>query len=272
MIFLELFPVDFSSRVKVSVRLLASVFIWIGLDVLSVIGSLGFRLLSGRRSYGAVIKDDAYSRAMTIGGYVFFMLTLIFAIDFGSVIFAVATMGVLLMQLVGERLSSYAGPPVQRLSKPKLGSSLTYVVLDLGLFAALDIVGANTGSLPGLPLSTIGIASFGQLLTIGSLFTVQVSIAEERFFRGGAANLGAKYGGPILGILTSATFFFAFHVPAYYSDPLKLAIIGTDGAVLAWGDFDTGRLFPSMLAHLINNVFSILFLTVFGPIALRGFF
>jgi len=199
---------------------------------------------------------------------VFFTLLFIFAIDFGNLVISIAAVGVLVMQLVGERITAYAGAPVKRPARPKLGSTLTYVIIDLGLFATLDIIGANPQSLPGLPLSVFGQGSLISAVSISSLFTIQIAIAEETFFRSGAANLGAKYGGPLLGILTSVVFFFAFHIPAYYNNPLGLAIVAADGGVLAWSDFDVGRLSPSMIAHLLNNLFFIVFASVILPSAL----
>ncbi len=221
------------------------------------------------KTRGAIIRDDPASRALTIFGYVFFLLTVIFAVDFQDYDFAIASLAVLCMQLIGERLNQFAGAPVARVAKPKLNSALAYVAIDLALFAALDIIAANPQSLPGLALSSLGPLvtkeELSNVLAIGSMFTIQVAIAEERFFRGGLANVGAKYGGPLGGIFLSAVVFFAFHVPAYYAMPLTLLIIGADGAVLAWSDFDTGRIITSMLAHLINNLLFVLTASVFGP-------
>jgi len=224
--------------------------------------------LRGRRTYGAIIRDDPISDWITIVGYVFFVLTLIFAINFGNLILTGATSGVLGMQLSGEAINRKAGAPIVRTAKPKLGATLFYVILDLGLFAAFDIVGANPQALPGLNLATLSAGSLTQVFSVGALFTIQIGIAEERFFRGGLANYGAKYGGPFLGIATSAVTFFVFHIPADWTNPLQLLIIGADGAVLAWSDIDSGRILPSMIAHIINNTLFVLLAAVIGVGAL----
>ncbi|HEV2120574.1 MAG TPA: CPBP family intramembrane glutamic endopeptidase [Candidatus Bathyarchaeia archaeon] len=191
-------------------------------------------------------------------------MTLIFAINFGNVILSAAAGGVAIMQLAGEAINRKAGPPIRTIAKPKLGSIVTYIVLDLGLFAALDIVGANAHSLPGLPLSVLTSGNLNQILTVGALFTVQIGIAEEVFFRLGLANYGAKFGGPPLGIFTSFAAFSLFHVPADYANPLQVLIIGTDGAVMAWSDFDTASVLPSLFAHITNNLIFLLVAAVIG--------
>ena len=223
------------------------------------------------RISGSIIQEDSYSRALTILGYLFFVLLLIFAIDYGQLTLSLATVGVLMMQIVGERITALGGNERhdRKVDRRELNSALTYVIIDLGLFAALDLVSSAPGSLPGLSVfGVLSSLSFTNVLAIGSLFTVQIAIAEEKFFRGGAANLGARYGGPLLGILTSAVFFFAYHIPAENGDLLKLLIIGGDGAVLAWSDFQTRRIFPSMVAHMINNLAFVLIAATIGGAAL----
>lgn len=271
MIFLELLPSDSMERAKNGARTLLFIFAWIGRDFLTLIHFPGIRAQEDRRS-GSVIMIDPYSRAISIFGYAFFVLLFIFAINYGQLEMAVASIGVLVMQLVGERLSQISGTVKvdRRVSRGELGQTLTYVIVDLGLFAALDIVAKNPASLPGLSVfGSITAANLGGLLAVNSLFTIQIAIAEEKFFRQGAANLGAKYGGPVLGILTSAVFFFAYHIPAENGDLLKLGIIAADGATLAWSDFRCHRLLPSLIAHLINNTMFLLVAAIIGPVALK---
>lgn len=255
------------SRAKGAARLLGFVFLSLVLDGLAAIGSLGATLLTPNKRGGAMILEDSYSRAIEIFGYFFFVLTFLFAINFGNDAVALASVGVIVMQLVGERLNAFAGPGARRPARPKLGSTLTYVVLDLGLFAALDIVGSTPWSLPGLSNLSVLNSNFSQAVSLGSLFSIQIAIAEEEFFRGGAANLGSKYGGPLLGIFTSASFFAIYHIPVYYTNPTTLLIIFADGAVLAWSDFDVGRILPSMIAHLTNNIIFALIASVVGTTA-----
>ena len=87
------------------------------------------------------------------------------------------------------------------------------------------------------------------------LYSVLIAIAEEQFFRGFLANLfGLK--NHLIGSISSATVFAAYHLAINRADTGSLSYVFAAGLLLATIGFKHGKLDAPMLIHIINNVFA----------------
>jgi membrane protease YdiL (CAAX protease family) len=81
-----------------------------------------------------------------------------------------------------------------------------------------------------------------------AVVAVVAPFCEEVFFRGFAYAGLRRSVGMFLGALLSAALFGIFHV-----DPAVFVPVFIFGIVLAWVYIQTGSIWPSMLAHALNN-------------------
>jgi membrane protease YdiL (CAAX protease family) len=105
------------------------------------------------------------------------------------------------------------------------------------------------------------IPSFARLALTGidgTLFGILMGAGEETFFRGGLTNWALLYSRGIifLAIIVSAGFFTIYHLAVYGDQPNALLFVFTAGVVLAYIDVIVNRLAPSLIAHMLNNVFA----------------
>lgn len=106
---------------------------------------------------------------------------------------------------------------------------------------------------PKLPLSVLpALVASGYLAT--KMFELLIAVAEEQFFRGFLANLLITKTNAGIGILMDGIIFTVYHLAVYGSSASDLGIIFGAGITLAFIDWKTGRVSPSILAHVINNL------------------
>jgi membrane protease YdiL (CAAX protease family) len=90
------------------------------------------------------------------------------------------------------------------------------------------------------------------------LYAVLMAVAEEQFFRGGITNFLLTMFPPPMAIMGSAAIFSVYHLAVYGTTISALAYVFIGGVMLAWVAYRSGRLSPSILAHVVNNILSFL--------------
>jgi membrane protease YdiL (CAAX protease family) len=90
------------------------------------------------------------------------------------------------------------------------------------------------------------------------LYAVLIAVAEEQFFRGAILNFLLTLTNPTLAILSSAAIFMVYHFAVYGTILANLIYVLIGGLVLSWVAYRSGRLSPSILAHVLNNTLSFL--------------
>jgi len=79
------------------------------------------------------------------------------------------------------------------------------------------------------------------------------ALCEELLFRGYVQSRLTRAFPPVMGILFSSLAFAAFHM-----DPVHVIAVVPLGLFLGWLTWQSGSLFPAMLAHFGNNLVSVL--------------
>jgi len=87
------------------------------------------------------------------------------------------------------------------------------------------------------------------------------ALCEELLFRGYVQSRLTRVFPPVLGVLFSSIVFAAFHM-----DPVHVIAVVPLGLFLGWLSWQSGSLFPAILAHFVNNLVSVL-ATVIAPTA-----
>ena len=105
---------------------------------------------------------------------------------------------------------------------------------------------------PKLPLSVESV--IGNAFLPDKMFELLIAVAEEQFFRGFLANLLITRTNAGIGILMDAIIFAVYHLAVYGNSPADLGIIFGAGLTLAFIDYKTGRVSPSIIGHVINNL------------------
>ena len=127
------------------------------------------------------------------------------------------------------------------------------LVLFVGFFCDALLVQLSTHA-PGLSLGSLeslGQAAEGSGLSfwIMALSTAVVApVYEELLFRGYVFRGLSRSAGPGVAIGVSALLFAAFH-----GDPLHAIAVLPMGLFLGWLRWRTGSIWPSMIAHALNN-------------------
>lgn len=103
--------------------------------------------------------------------------------------------------------------------------------------------------LPALSVATL--TSF----VSSQLFVLLIAVSEEQFFRGFLANLFIQRVG-ILGIPLNGAVFMIYHFAVYGTSGINLLIVLGAGITLAYIAWATGRVSPTILAHVANNAFA----------------
>ena len=85
------------------------------------------------------------------------------------------------------------------------------------------------------------------------------ALCEELLFRGYVQSRLTRAFPPVMGILFSSLAFAAFHM-----DPVHIIAVVPLGLFLGWLTWQSGSLFPAMLAHFGNNLVSVL-ATIIAP-------
>jgi len=101
-----------------------------------------------------------------------------------------------------------------------------------------------------------GQTGFTSLLIL--MVGVTPALCEELLFRGYVQTRMTRVFPPVLGILISSLAFAAFHM-----DPVHVVAVFPLGLFLGWLTWQSGSLFPAILAHFGNNAVSVL-VTIFA--------
>lgn len=153
-----------------------------------------------------------------------------------------------ILALSGPALSSYGGffkrdsEPVQQVA----ASSGVWVAVDLAVIFSLNYF------IPRTPLSLA--STIGNNLSVQLAFNALEAIAEEQFFRGFWLNLFLSRVDPYTACVADGIFFGIYHFFVYgYSSSLILLVM-LSGMILAYSDWRTGNLAPSLISHVVNNL------------------
>lgn len=188
-----------------------------------------------------MIRADGLSYMYTI------MATLI------AVYMATFEMGVLILFPVillisGVALQIYFTRKVEAdtdMDVSEAGSILFYTI------AALAVIAVSSFFIASLPriIPKFQLTGFDT-----ALFAALMAIAEEQFFRGAVTSFLLIYTVPTAAIIGSGAIFTVYHLAVYGTNASALLYVFVAGVVLAWVAYRSGRLSPSMTAHLINNI------------------
>jgi membrane protease YdiL (CAAX protease family) len=88
------------------------------------------------------------------------------------------------------------------------------------------------------------------------LYAVLIAVAEEQFFRGAILNFLLTLTDSTVAIFSSAVIFMVYHFAVYGTSTLNLVYVLIGGLALSWVAYRSGRLSPSILAHVLNNILS----------------
>lgn len=103
------------------------------------------------------------------------------------------------------------------------------------------------------------LAGEGFLLPLAFLIGATPGVCEELLFRGYVqSRLTSRYPA-LIGILVTSIIFAAFHMDLVHSTAVFAL-----GVWLGWISWQSGSIFPAMLAHFVNNVTSV-FAVAIGP-------
>jgi len=90
------------------------------------------------------------------------------------------------------------------------------------------------------------------------LYSMLIAVSEEQFFRGALFNwLLESLPAAALAIVGSALIFVVYHFAIYQTNFSNLTYVFVGGVALAWIDYRTQRLSPSVLAHVLNNFLAV---------------
>jgi len=90
------------------------------------------------------------------------------------------------------------------------------------------------------------------------LYGALIAVSEEQFFRGAILNFLLTLTNATVAIFSSAVVFMVYHFAVYGTATSSLVYVLVGGLALAWADYRSGRISPSMLAHIMNNVIAVL--------------
>jgi len=126
---------------------------------------------------------------------------------------------------------------------------------NIGFYTLLALAGMAVGSFVSPALAEAMPTQKMQMTgTDAMLYALLMAIAEEQFFRGAITNFMLILVPAPMAIMGSAGIFTVYHFAMYGTDLSALAYVFIGGVMLAWAAYRSGRLSPSTLAHVINNL------------------
>jgi len=130
---------------------------------------------------------------------------------------------------------------------------------DMVLYTLIALAGIGLGSIiaPGLfkPPSLPALEASSMQIQGPLLYGALYAISEERFFRGAwTLFLDWKLNNPFLTNFGSGGMFMVYHFAVYGTSPDKLTYVFIAGTILSFVVLRSGRLTPSLLGHIFNNL------------------
>jgi len=123
-----------------------------------------------------------------------------------------------------------------------------YTLVALAGIALASFVSPAVSGLPKMELTGVD----------AMLYAVLIGVAEEQFFRGAILNFLLTLTNSTVAIFSSAAIFMVYHFAVYGTSTSNLVYVLVGGLALAWAAYRSGRLSPSILAHVLNNTLSFL--------------
>ena len=126
---------------------------------------------------------------------------------------------------------------------------------NIAYYTLVGLAGIGLGSLispalaKAIPIQKMQLTGMDALL-----YSVLIAVAEEQFFRGAITGFLLVSLPPSPAILGSAAVFTVYHLAVYGTEASALIYVFVGGAVLSFVAYRSGRLSPSILAHVINNM------------------
>jgi membrane protease YdiL (CAAX protease family) len=123
-----------------------------------------------------------------------------------------------------------------------------YTLIALAGIALASFVAPTVSRLPNMELTGVD----------AMLYAVLIGVAEEQFFRGAILNFLLTLTNATVAIFSSAAIFMVYHFAVYGTSTSNLVYVLVGGLALAWAAYRSGRLSPSILAHVANNILAFL--------------
>lgn len=190
-------------------------------------------------------------------GVLFTVLLAVFAVDYDSLQVGLAFMASFALLIGGLIVGLRSQKRAARTSSSSGESDLMWAFVLLGVFAVADffIPLAFGFFASGKYLSTLGLTAY---LQVGAILVIVNAISESFFFPYGLGNFFASLqykgfaGGTGAAILLTALSADAYHL-AVYPGIVSLAVVFVAFAAMTYVGFRTGKLWPIIVAHVLNN-------------------
>lgn len=212
-----------------------------------------------RRGARPAILLGPIGKVSFVVGVLLTVLLAVYAVDYDSLQVGLAFMASFALLVGGFIVGTrYQGKIAARRQSAARGeSNLLWALVLLGVFAFADffIPLAFGFFASGKYLSTLGLAAFIQ---VGAILVIVNGISESFFFPYGLGNFYASLqskgmaGGTGFAIILTSLSADAYHL-AVYPGIISLAVVFVAFAAMTWVGFRTGRLWPVILAHVLNN-------------------
>jgi membrane protease YdiL (CAAX protease family) len=144
---------------------------------------------------------------------------------------------------------------LDRVLRVGLTTGLVGLIMTVVLQLILQQVGLRANQVEQFDfVRSAGTAGFALVLTSAA---VTAPFVEELFFRGMLFGLLRRRHQPWVAYVVSGVLFAALHLVPMVMNPAQMAGLGIGifalGTLLAWTYQRTGSLYPSMVAHAVNN-------------------
>jgi len=142
----------------------------------------------------------------------------------------------------------------EELEPPEIKSILVYYLL------ALVGIGIGSWFIQGLydfPFEKYLAAARLEVIDAW-LFTTLMAIVETQFFQGELLEYMSNSMAPALAVIANAFVFMVYHLGVYGTQPENLLYVFIGGLSLAYVTIQSRRISPAVLAHITNNLLSVM--------------
>ena len=193
--------------------------------------------------WNVTVKHDSLSKMLTLLAAVFTVYLSTFQLDTWVIMYPVIllTTGVVMQQLTLGGLSETDSIHTAATQKQILFyTAVSTLALTLASFAVRVLVPASLD------------------VAAGAMFVCLMAVAETVFFQGFILNfLLARFPSSVA-IVACSVVSGALHLARYGSDLSSLSYVMAGFVVLNWAAWKSGRMSVPMLAHLLNNLMSVM--------------